>query len=31
MLVDPVERGLDNTRTLQIVIDGAKALHKAVM
>ena len=31
MLADPVERGLDNTRTLLIVIDGAKALHKAVM
>ena len=31
LLADLVERGLDNTRTLLIVIDGAKALHKAVM
>ena len=31
VLADLVERGLDNTRTLLIVIDGAKALHKAVM
>ena len=31
LLADLVERGLDNSRTLLIVIDGAKALHKAVM
>ena len=31
LLADLVERGLDDTRTLLIVIDGAKALHKAVM
>jgi transposase-like protein len=31
LLADLVERGLDDTRTLLIVIDGAKALHKAVL
>src|SRR3984957_18459657 len=31
LLADLVERGLDDTRTLLIVIAGAKALHKAVM
>ena len=30
LLADLVERGLDN-RSLLIVIDGAKALHKAVV
>jgi transposase-like protein len=31
LLADLVERGLDTTRALLIVIDGAKALHKAVV
>jgi transposase-like protein len=31
LLADLVERGLDDTGTLLIVIDGAKALHKAVL
>jgi putative transposase len=31
LLVDLVERGLDSNRSLLIVIDGAKALHKAVV
>jgi putative transposase len=31
LLVDLVERGLDTNRSLLIVIDGAKALHKAVV
>ena len=31
MLADLVERGLDTNRSLLIVIDGAKALHKAVV
>ena len=31
MLADLVERGLDADRSLLIVIDGAKALHKAVV
>jgi putative transposase len=31
LLVDLVERGLDTNRALLIVIDGAKALHKAVV
>ena len=31
LLANLVERGLDDTRTLLIVIDGAKALHKAVL
>src|SRR5271169_4444943 len=30
LLADLVERGLDTNRSLLIVIDGAKALHKAV-
>jgi putative transposase len=31
LLADLVERGLDTNRSLLIVIDGAKALHKAVV
>jgi len=31
LLADLVERGLDSSRALLIVIDGAKALHKAVV
>ena len=31
LLADLVERGLDTNRALLIVIDGAKALHKAVV
>jgi putative transposase len=31
LLADLVERGLDPNRALLIVIDGAKALHKAVV
>ena len=31
LLADLVERGLDTDRSLLIVIDGAKALHKAVV
>ena len=31
LLADLVERGLDTSRALLIVIDGAKALHKAVV
>ena len=31
MLADLVERGLDTNRSLLVVIDGAKALHKAVV
>jgi putative transposase len=31
LLADLVERGLDTSRVLLIVIDGAKALHKAVV
>src|SRR5216683_1587365 len=31
LLADLVERGLDTNRSLLIVIDGAKALHKAVI
>src|SRR5271156_6936109 len=31
LLADLVERGLDTSRSLLIVIDGAKALHKAVV
>ena len=31
LLADLVERGLDSERSLLIVIDGAKALHKAVV
>lgn len=31
LLADLVERGLDSNRSLLIVIDGAKALHKAVV
>ena len=31
LLADLAERGLDTNRSLLIVIDGAKALHKAVV
>jgi transposase-like protein len=31
LLADLIERGLDTNRSLLIVIDGAKALHKAVV
>ncbi|HEY6291804.1 MAG TPA: IS256 family transposase [Terriglobia bacterium] len=31
LLADLVERGLDSSRAMLIVIDGAKALHKAVV
>ena len=31
LLAAVVERGLDTNRSLLIVIDGAKALHKAVV
>src|SRR5207237_4174483 len=30
LVADPIERGLDPNRTIVVVIDGAKALHKAV-